>query len=80
MSLLMIVLLRGFVPQWRNVFPLLRLKMVISSGASRLFYKLRLLYVFSLQVYQARLDRHEVTYDERQQPALLELETCFFSS
>ncbi|MDE8604138.1 cell division protein ZapE [Marinomonas sp. RSW2] len=30
-----------------------------------------------LQVYQARLDRHEVTYDERQQPALLELERVF---
>ena len=30
-----------------------------------------------LQVYQARLDRHEVTYDELQQPALLELERVF---
>jgi cell division protein ZapE len=30
-----------------------------------------------LQVYQARLDRHEVTYDERQHPALLELERVF---
>jgi cell division protein ZapE len=30
-----------------------------------------------MQVYQARLDRHEVTYDELQQPALLELERVF---
>ncbi len=30
-----------------------------------------------LQVYQARLDRYEVTYDELQQPALLELERVF---
>ncbi|RNF52636.1 cell division protein ZapE [Marinomonas hwangdonensis] len=30
-----------------------------------------------LQVYQVRLDRHEVTFDERQQPALRELERVY---